>query len=370
MTRITLLYLATLVSLACIAGCASTGKTESAAAASDTGESASGSAKVIYNPAKQEEDTDSKKKEPSKEEPKKKKIEKSPMDSRVTLQVPAGTASSSVRTIGESIGGNLVLMAGTEERPVGELNFKRAKPAEVATAIAEAAGLAVQETPDYYFLFPPGYEALVDVSLAGKVPPDFGPPKTDVVFGYGLHLYTVFSWMSYALKCTIVADDAISDARCGELALTQVPLDAAVEAVLKSARVNKFAVDCTDEYLFIYNPDNANSREALLNSNELDSEQQQTLERRVTVILPEAPSAGTPLEIQQYSSRLGDILDSLSQQLGVTVVAEKGLEELPVNPVVLNHVKLRTALDLIVRQWLVPDYGYQMSHDRIVIRSR
>ncbi len=362
MTRITLLHLATVAALVSIAGCASTGKPESAATANGS-ESASGSAKVIYNPANQAEDS-----KPNKEESKTKA--KSPMDSRVTLQVPAGTASSSVRAIGESIGGNLVLMAGTEDRPVGELNFKRAKPANVATAIAQAAGLAAQETPDYYFLFPPGYEALVNVSLAGKVPPDFGPPKTDVVFGYGLHLYTVFSWMGYALNCTIVADDAISDARCGELALTQVPLEAAVEAILKSARVNTFAVDCTDEYLFIYSPDNTNPRGALLNSNELDSEQQQTLKRRVTVVLPEAPSAGAPLEIQQFSSRLGNVLDSLSQQLGVTVVAEKGLEELPVNPVVLNHVPLQTALDLIVRQWLVPAYGYQMSHDRIIIRSR
>jgi len=64
------------------------------------------------------------------------------------------------------------------------------------------------------------------------------------------------------------------------------------------------------------------------------------------------------------------VLDSLSQQLGILVVAEKGLEDLPVNPVVLNNVRVQTAMDLLIRQWLIPDFGYQVAGDRIVIRRR
>jgi hypothetical protein len=36
----------------------------------------------------------------------------------------------------------------------------------------------------------------------------------------------------------------------------------------------------------------------------------------------------------------------------------------------MTNVRLSTALDLVIRQWLIPNYGYQVTHDRIVIRTR
>ena len=344
-----------------IAGCASTGGNESAStgdAADDSQKADNGTSTIIYDPAKKPE------------KPESPKNSKSPMESKVTMDIAAGTVGDAVRAIGESHGGNLVLMAGAESKTIPALEFKRADLAEVATGLGAAAGLAAQETPDYYFLFLPGYEPLVDISLTGMLASANGRQRTDVAFGYGLRLYTTFAWMSYALDRTIVADNSVADARCGELALQQVPLEAAVEAILKSARVHSFLVDSTDEYIFIHNPNNTSPREALLNANPLDNEQKELLSRTVSLVLPYAPSPGKPLEMQQHSSRLGEVLDSLSQQLGVTVVAEKGLENLPINPVVLTKVRLGTALDLVVRQWLVPNYGYQVTHDRIVIRTR
>jgi LysM repeat protein len=60
----------------------------------------------------------------------------------------------------------------------------------------------------------------------------------------------------------------------------------------------------------------------------------------------------------------------LSRQLGITIVAEKGLEGAPIKTGLMNDVRVSTALDLLVRQWPVPEFGYQFTQDRIVIRRR
>jgi hypothetical protein len=351
-----------LIILALLVGCASTGHDNSvnASAPADTSQLAdnSGSGRIIYNPAQKPVENVAPKES------------KSPMKSKVTLDVAAGIVSDAIRAVGAAHGGNLVLMSGAEPGVVPAQQFKRAELSQVATRIAAAANLAVQETPDYYFLFLPGYEPLVDVSLTGAIPQEYGRQRTDVTFGYGLRLYTAFAWMSYALDRSIVADNSIADARCGELALQHVPLESAIEAILKSARVNSYALDSTDEYIFIHVPSNTSPPEALLNANPLEENQRQLLDRTVSLVLPNAPSPGKPLEMQQHTSQLGEVLESISQQLGVTVVAESGLEKLPVNPVVMTNVRLSTALDLVIRQWLIPNYGYQVTHDRIVIRTR
>ena len=294
----------------------------------------------------------------------------SAQDSTVTLTMTAAKQGDAVRAIGEAAGGNIVLMGGVETRPAGDLSFKQTPMSEVAATLAAKGKLAVQETPGYYFLFPAGYEPLLEVSLAGKLTPADSGHKTDVAFGTGLRLFNVFSWMSLALDRTIIADNAISEARCGELALKQVSLETALEAILKSARVVSFTVECTDEYIFFRNPDNANPATALLNTEPLEQPQTDALERRVTVVLPQAATTNRPVEMQWGPVPLEEVLDSLSKQLGTPVVAEKGLDELPVTPAVMTNVRVRTALDLLVRQWLLPDYGYQVTHDRIVIRKR
>lgn len=345
-----------------VAACASTGARDKVPPDAKTGKSDPDAAKTVYRPGAAEE-------APSRNNGGHESTE-SPMKAKVTLTVAASNLGDAVRTVGKSIGGNLVLMSGLETRPTNELQWRRAKPAKVAADIAAQGGLAIQETPEYYFLFAPGYEPLVELSLAGRLNPTYAMKRTDVAFGSEIKLFTVFAWMSYALDLTIVADNSVAESRCGELALQQVPLESALEAILKSARVVAFDVESTDEYIFLKNPNNTNPASALLNSEPLDDGQTQTLERRVRVVLPHALTPDQPLEVQTNALPLNQVVDALSQQLGVPVVVEKGLEDLPVNPVVLNNVRVRTALDLLVRQWLVPDFGYQVTHDRIVVRRR
>ncbi|MBN2309732.1 MAG: LysM peptidoglycan-binding domain-containing protein, partial [Candidatus Hydrogenedentes bacterium] len=289
---------------------------------------------------------------------------------RVTLDVEYGELGSIMRRIGEQSSASLVLMNGCERRIVGPINLVRASRQTTADTLAQLAGCAVQECASYSFIFPPGYEILADVSLNGRLAPAFNRTIGSTAFGCGLELSAVFCFLSQALDTAIVADNAIADAACGELSLGTVPVQSALEAILKSARVAQFEVDSTDEYIFLHMPGNVAPPSLLLNEDALNDRQKAYLEQEVSLILPRRPAIPGRLDVTYGSTPLSRSLAAISMQLGFPVVAEKGLEELPINPVVMNGVRVRTALDLLIRQWLVPEFGYEMRADRIVIRRR
>jgi hypothetical protein len=289
---------------------------------------------------------------------------------RVTIKLPATTLGLAVRQIGEAAKPSLVLMSGIENSPLASVSFRNEKFEKVVEALSAESNLKNQRCPHYVFVYPTGYEALEAVSVSGKVDPAFNIGVQGMAFGSGLHLYTVFSWLSLALDVTVVADNSIAEAQCGELVLGNVPLTDAIDAILKSARVVKFSVDSTGEFIFISTPGNKSAASNLLNEDALSDAHKAFLEKKVNVFLPQAPAEGQSVEMALGPKPLGEVLASLSEQFGMKIVAEEGLEKLPVNPAVLRGVRGKTALDLLVRQWLKPDYGYQMVQDRIVIRKR
>lgn len=288
---------------------------------------------------------------------------------RVTIDPSIAMLGEVVRSVGKQ-GGNVVLMNGVESRVVDRLQIKKRPLRDAVAMLVAAGGLAVEENPQYYFLFPDGYNQLLGVSLVGRLDPRFAEVRADVTFGYGLPLYAVFMWMGYALRTTIVADDSVGDARCGELSLRQVPLDITLAAILKSARVAAVAADSSPDYIFLAAPANANTASALLEESSLDDKRNAILAKRVRLALPRPLRTGERMELAMNASRLGDVLPALTEQLGVRVVAEKGLEKFPINPVYFHDVTVRTAMDLLIRQWLEPNYGYQVLDDRIVIRRK
>lgn len=291
-------------------------------------------------------------------------------DTRITIGPSVSTLGGAVRSIGEQAGGNVVLMNGVENRVLRDLDVKRRPLRDAVTAIAASGGLAMEDHPQYFFLFPEGYEQLLNVSLAGRLDERYRTIETEAVFGSGLPLCSVFMWMNSALRVSIVPDNSIGDARCGELALARIPLETAIEAVLKSARVAAVQVESTPEYIFLSAAQNTNPASALLDEASHGDRQRAILERKVTLSMPYPLLTGQRRELPLHPSRLRDVLPALSQQLGVRVVTEKGLAEFPVNPFCVRDVSVKTAMDLLVRQWLEPNYGYQVLDDRIVIRTR
>ena len=290
-------------------------------------------------------------------------------DGEVTYTSQNARLGDTIRRVGAA-GGSVVLMGGLEEESLGEVDFSQAEPQAVVSQLSDRADLAVEVTPNYSFLFPAEYQALTNVSLEGQLHSAHEGIETQIAFGSRTPLFMALAWISQATGVTIVADNEVAEARTGEIALGNMPLSTALEALLKSARVANFYVDSTEEYIFLYSGNQGHQTDMLLNRPALDEHQEAILEQRVTVYLPESPTRPNEIRMLPGATPLAEVLPSLSSQLGVRVVAEPGLEELPVNPAVFRDVPVSTAMDLLIRQWLRPEYGYHVAHDRLVIRRR
>jgi len=290
---------------------------------------------------------------------------------RVALRQEARvTLGEAVRQLGREAGGSAVLMHGIEDKVVGPFDFRRATHRTVMEALAEAEGCLVQVGPDYTFVHPPAYGLLCDVSTAGLLDPAYAGLEAALAFRAGTPLFSVFAPLSQALAITVVADDAVGDATCGELVLDEMPLASALDAVLKSARVapNAFHVDSTAEYILVRAAGNVHPAELLLNAGTLTPAQYARLDARVDVVLPAPQADAAHLRVPGRPAPLRDVLNVLSAQLGVEIRAESALLEFPVNPVVFTNVRVRTAIDLLIRQWLVPEFGYVFLDDSVLIK--
>jgi len=299
------------------------------------------------------------------------KAELAPANPAPELVVEPATLGEAVRRFGQEGGRGIVLMKGLEDRPA-TLPHDR-KTESVAHHLAKQADCAVQELPGYCFLYPSAepYDALAEFSLEGRLDSAYDGAEAAISFGSGTRLFSALAMLGEATGHTLVADNSLAELQVGELVLDRLPLEQALEALLKSARIARPNVDSTDEYIFIAGQVNRNPRSLLLNADTLTAEQRALLDKRVDVYLPQRPEEGTRLMLGVAAAPLGKTLGSLSRQLGVGIEVQRGLEKLPVNPSVFRNVRVGTALDLIVRQWLEPVFGYEVTPDlRIRIQTR
>lgn len=288
-----------------------------------------------------------------------------------TITPAVDTLGEAVRVLGEQ-GTGIALLNGLEGRPVGEKLIAKLDAASAVPQLAKAAGCTVQQTPHYAFLYvdPARYEVLTAVSLQGRLDPAFRDLKADIGFGAGTKLFTAFAVMGHAFRRTFIVDNAIAETECGEIALSDAPIESTLEALLKSARVPAFNLDSTPEYVFVSGAEVPPGRDLLLNPDRLDPAGRALLDKRVNVFLPEQAQTATGVVISTGAQTLRYAVPTLSRQLGAPIHIQRGLEEFPVNPVVMHDVRLQTALDLLVRQWPLPNFGYEVSNGRILIRRR
>jgi hypothetical protein len=274
-----------------------------------------------------------------------------------------------VRRVGEETGGGLVMMNGLGEYLVQPFTAQRKDYRDFVRTLAQSTGMLYRQTPYYYFLYPEGYETLCDVTLAGAIHPRFETVAAQVAFGDSTALFNAFSVLGHSLGVTIVADNAVAESRCGELTLPEAPLSAILEAMLQSARVppGAFQMESNDEYILIRSSQNQPPAKICLNQDELSPEEQAFLERRVNVMLPEASGKNAPA-FYPSPTNLGRALGTLSRQLGIPVTAETKMHAIPVNPCSFTDVRIATALELIIRQWPVPEFGYEVRDGAIHLR--
>jgi len=279
-----------------------------------------------------------------------------------------------VRHLGETIGGRLALMAGLEEYPVRGMEHRKVSFGEIAEYLAASAQAQALELPQGWFICPPGYELLTETRIADRLPARYTGIKATVAFGAKTPLYNVFSVMSENLGINIVADNYLTEARCGELFLDDAPLADALEMILMSARIpsSELVVEATDEYILFTSARNPRTAPALLNPEAAeDPAVAAILERTVPVVA--LPSPGANLVETAFSGRpapLREILTPLTRQLGVPVAAYRNMGDIPITPCLLRNVRVRTVIELLLRQWPVDTFGYEASPDRILLRPR
>jgi hypothetical protein len=309
---------------------------------------------------------------PGKEEKKHNPVSTTDPAPPVTLTQGKSTLGDTVLRLSEEIGGSLVLMNGIESIAIAPLKFKKEQFENFVTQLAAAGRCKVAAYPTYQFLYLEGYEAILETSVAGMLDPAYGHLTAAMTFSPGTPLFEVFVHISAGLGITIVADNVVAAARSGALTLTEIPLQDGLDAVLKSARVAKgtFQVASTPEYIFFYATQNTTPRSALLNPETLTAEQNALLDKPVDLVLPASPEDPKRILTLGGATSLQKVLGVLTRQFGIPVVAEQGLEDIPVNPCIFNHVRVRTVLDLLIRQWPVPEFGYQLANNQVVIQRR
>jgi len=288
-------------------------------------------------------------------------------DPMVSLEEDFSSLRDVLRKIGESYGGNVSVVQGIGLHPTEPRRWQRSPYRKVVEDLALEVQAEIQNNAHYYFLYPPGYEALLSLSLGETLGPWADQPVS-CAFGEGTHLYNVCAMLSKSLNRAIVADNIIGETICGEVILSDAPLWAVLEAVLKSARIvpGTFDIDVTDEYIFIYATEPPRPRNFLIGGASLSAAQRQQLDKVVTLEL----SPGRGSLYQEGAQTLETALTPLSQQFGVTISTEARLRDLPVNPVYMPQIRVETALDLLVRQWPYPSFGYRWAEEgiRLVLR--
>lgn len=288
----------------------------------------------------------------------------------VTIQQEIGTLGDTVVHFGESVGGGLVVMKGIENRPVPPMNYVKTPFKKAASEIAGAAQCSMATFPNYVFLYPQGYENLLGLSLENRIDATLAAKSVGMTFGAETPLYKAFTLLSTSVGATVVADNVLAEVHTGAVTLAEMPLSSALEATLKSSRMvpEAYQVESTPEYVFFYSGPPVPPRSTLIGAETVTPEDNAYLDTIVDLYTPAKPEDPTHYAVPSGAQPLRHVLDALSQQLGRTVVVAPGMEEFPVNPCALIRMRVRTALDLLIRQWPMPDFGYAMEGGQIVIR--
>ncbi len=294
-----------------------------------------------------------------------------PSFDRVRFEHDTSPIGDVVRLFGREIGGGLVLMSGLEERSMPAISMRDIPYQEAVARFAASIDCVYLHTPYYFMILPSGYEVLQDIDLSGDLPEAHRVMAASVTLGAKTELYNAFAALSKSAGVTLVADNFIAETRTGEMFLPDAPFHVALEAIMQSARIapGTFVVESTPEYIFIRAVQNTGPTERLLNEATLTSEQRALLSRTVSVVLPEEQAVSHAAFTAQPAS-LHNMLLPLSNQLGIEVVAQRRLADIPINPCVIQDVRLETALNLLLRQWPLPDFGFEIQENRILIRER
>lgn len=266
-----------------------------------------------------------------------------------------------VRAIGEQrSGGGIVLVAGVEDRPAPAVSLSRADFGRGVERLMAPANCKVDDAGAYQFVFPPGYEALLDVRVGDTLSHDSAGKRATFAVGAGTTLFNALALLSETVGATIVADNVLGDVWCGEMFVDNAPVSVLIEALLRSARVlpGAYSIEATEHYVFIRSGARVNAAPACLNPEAIAGDLAAAFKRPVDVRLP--LDKGTQ-RLAAGPEPLSAVARSLASQLGMAVEVHPELAEFPVNPAVYRQTPVEDVLDLLVRQWPIGGFGFQVT---------
>lgn len=283
----------------------------------------------------------------------------------VEFSAPNTSVALLIRELNAASGRNLVLMNGLETTRTGPYDKAKRPAQEWADMIATDAGLRLDRLPAYDFIYPPGYETLTQTTTGGRLEATLAARRTSLHFDLDTPLVSALALLSRSLGTTIVADNVVADAHCGEVHLADVTVDQGLDALLKSARVanQSLRILSDTERTFLYAAGRPLRTSPLVIA--AGETRPESLDRRMTLYLPITPTEPDRLSGYTRAVPLSRVLPELSKQTGLRFEADARTHELPVNPSVMVNVRLETALDLIVHQWPLPHYGYRINGDTV-----
>ena len=271
-----------------------------------------------------------------------------------------------VRDLAQRSNSGMVLMNGLEAVIVPEFSVDDENASQAFRRLSDQTNLAMQSTTHYDFAYDRTYEALTTLSLDDVIPAEYANVRVDLAIGSDTPVFSALALIGHSTGLTLVADNAIGAAACGEMRLTNIPLTQALEALLQSARIPRANVRvlASDDYIFLASPAHRMRRELLAGADDT----RPILDESVSLSLLVYTGADGQVSSQLGASPLGTILPELSLQLGIPIEATDELRSLPVNPVVINNVPRSMALNLIVRQWMIPAFQYEVREGKVLLR--
>jgi hypothetical protein len=237
----------------------------------------------------------------------------------------------------------------------------------VVVQLAADTGMKLHGEAAYDFIYPAGFEALTTFTPSAGLDRRVARIETSVRLGADTPLFGALALLGHSLRLTLIADNIVAAASCGETSLHGVELGQALDAILRSARLTAATcqVESGDRTVFLSSPSAVRRPKLLANPD--TTPRPGALDRRVTVYLPSRPSDPQRLVENTAARPLGDCLASLTEQMGLRVDAEARCRRLPVNPCVMSDVTVETAMRLLIQQWPVPHFGYTATEDEIRI---
>lgn len=291
--------------------------------------------------------------------------------SAITFSSDPDMVAALLRQAGPMISrGGVVIMNGAGQDIIPAQDFKNLGANEFARRLADAGGLKYAETGNYTFLYPEGYERLA--KDAYPLAPRYSGITASAVFGQGTTLYNALAILSQSLGLSLIADNIVAQIPIGEIVLRDAPLSVLLEAMLRSARATPEAVlvESNDDFIFLHAAANVSPADNLLNASALSPADTAALDARVSFILPESARRANAAVFLKSALPLSEVAGSLARQMNLAVEFDPSMADLPVNYSVANNVPLRSALNLLIRQWPVAKFGYEYHPGRVLLRPR